>query len=807
MEDAANNGDAPAPAPALAAAAAAAAAAGDNNNAPEAVAAPAPEEAAPAAAPARRQDNTPWLEKSPELRWMVAQYAHKLVPMTCCGAAADRFRQLVIASFKSAGSTSKKATEKWKEFILTNETSKKRRLNAIELCLRDINNNHQFVAKENLTRNDINVDADVVNKSSIEGWDEAAPPAGAGGEGGAGAIGIGIGTSVSGDASEAAVGAGGNGPAAGGGEEAESSAAAAGAGGGQQLPALRIGSANNANNAGGGTGSGSKRARAGAGGGTAGFGATASMASASAAAAASADASARGGGSVAACSNTATGSPHHKRQRPGSAGGGAGGKENGGADGAIDSAPSAAASTGAEMLCDDDGVDSTTALGSAGSNFILQLSTEYQERINALLDVMATDEGQAMVQQKGRELNGGAMSVPVSAVDGDPDKNKAYRELESLFDGSSHKLIPPGEFEDIILEGVLKEQPDLAQQAISEGFEWAVGSLDLLFGQGHKRGPQPTHGDCESRPHQYFGSIVLTKDGAEGTEVLDQSQVTICNTAAKLRQHAHGWSEMSDPLVESLDKTPATMELLRDFGQVVSGGQRVCPGMVPQFFTTLLGGSHPHNGPPSETKNRVVLFFTLHRKGMTEYDGDSQHSREMVCMKLYEELRDSPEVTLSTPDERFLLEKFLHYVEDGATRGAQDNNLIMPTTKMKNRITKFREEVKKRAKAVCEVNLLKAELAEMKGKASIEFDEYAALGKKFLACSCTSAEKDVLRTRLAQTLEAKNLILRDVEAKEAELKKAEAVRNGADIEVAIIRSDFVNTMMKDEHKSGLASNN
>jgi hypothetical protein len=168
----------------------------------------------------------------------------------------------------------------------------------------------------------------------------------------------------------------------------------------------------------------------------------------------------------------------------------------------------------------------------------------------------------------------------------------------------------------------------------------------------------------------------------------------------------------------------------------------------------------------------------------------------MLVMKLYEALRDDPETTLSVVDAKFLLDKFVHYVEDGATRGAQDNNLVM-SRKWENRITKFREAVKKRTEAVCEVNRLKAELSEIRAKASNGFDEYATLGKKSVVC--TSAKRDELRAELTKTHEANKVILRDVGVKEDKLKEAEIVRRKAELDVEVLRNQLSTVMLKDEH--------
>ena len=437
---------------------------------------------------------------------------------------------------------------------------------------------------------------------------------------------------------------------------------------------------------------------------------------------------------------------------------------------------------------DEEDEDGLPPFGTKGTTFLLSLDDDVLGRVNNLLKVLQTKEGLEQVRNAG-EINGSAYALHVSPGEGDDGKNKnsVYEGLAELFPDA---VIPRKEFEAAILDAVLRSCGGLLDSDV----DWDIGGLDLLVGMGEQREPQPIHADCSNRHNQYFGSIIFTPN-AEGTVSCDQSDVRICSSAAQLRDHARGWGEASEQLIKTLDENPETAKLLRGYAQILSGGTLSDPGIVPQLFTTLLGGAHPHGGPASKTEGRVVLFFTIFPKGMADpYDGSQQYSTEMLVMSLYEEVMGD----LEGGDRKYLLEKFLKCFVESAKRGARDKQLDLPR-KWHAKINALVAAVEKYATDERRVGVCKTQLAEMQDRARKELrkggEEHVALSSKALG---SMSEVDGLQEKLEAMRVSNVSALQEVTAAMNKLKEAIEQENHAFLELDAIRNKTLSFMLKDD---------
>jgi hypothetical protein len=163
---------------------------------------------------------------------------------------------------------------------------------------------------------------------------------------------------------------------------------------------------------------------------------------------------------------------------------------------------------------------------------------------------------------------------------------------------------------------------------------------------------------------------MLTEGGAPATVSYDLRGATLCSSATELKRNVEAWEGASDDLLQKLDGTDKTRDLLAGYGSIFSGGKHGKSEHVSLYTTSLFRGAHPHRAPPSGTNFRIVLFFTLSAPDCPEYDGSTQLSREKLTFLLYDEmLKDDG---CGYEDQKFLLDRFVHYSIESAEVGAMD---------------------------------------------------------------------------------------------------------------------------------------
>ena len=178
--------------------------------------------------------------------------------------------------------------------------------------------------------------------------------------------------------------------------------------------------------------------------------------------------------------------------------------------------------------------------------------------------------------------------------------------------------------------------------------------------------------DAPASEQPVQGAMLLT-DGEDGTIVYDMDDVPMNPTAsqiatqlATIEEPPPGCGDITE-IIENSNNVKQWARLLW-----ATEDKRQAPLRMEQFSTLLMTGNHPHCGPGSDGRNRLVLFFTaVPKTHVDSNEADQQMSRE----KLMAHLVLPSKFMLTYPQVDYLLTIWINFIEESARQDCTDGTM------------------------------------------------------------------------------------------------------------------------------------
>ena len=255
----------------------------------------------------------------------------------------------------------------------------------------------------------------------------------------------------------------------------------------------------------------------------------------------------------------------------------------------------------------------------------------------------------------------------------DEKDNTAYLSLRDQYD-DEELFLEPAKLKKKLKEHALAYDPEMA--------DWNIDNVSLLLSQNSRGGA--THIDAQHQrrgPNErvFFTYLTPNFPGTARYRLKDIKPIVEAEDLERI------WPDAPTDLVSRIKGVAddEAEDLIRDYGAVFHAdlGEEIEMKEAEQFSMMMLDASQPHFAPSTlgNMEVRVVIFFTMTPPNFVgeKYSGDTQMSREKLCLFLYKMIRKNLHYTKINDDEccAYLRKKFLQYTKESAARGARDESI------------------------------------------------------------------------------------------------------------------------------------